>query len=338
MRKYFQAGNTSRGFINYFNDSLDMDTATQILYIKGGSGVGKSTLMREASSIAESLGYDIEHIHCSSDPKSLDGIVIGKGKYALFDATMPHNSDPLYPMLNGEIVDLANFLDKSVLSKHRQDIIYLVRSKKDCYKTFYAILRPLEANVHAMLDLIDYDKAHINNLARELASMLKDDATENRRGFLKAIDSDGIVNLTSDIVDGRDVTHIHSTYPIIANILITKVSNYLDDTSLGHAKYYSLVEPASIETIATKSYVLTSDTSLNAEQRIELDNMLSVKNTHTYNILREYEDNIISECQNIIRSAKIFHNELEHYYQEAMDFDSLELHNKKLLSSLFAMS
>ena len=111
MKAYFSAGNTPHGFINYFDDAIDVEHATQILYIKGGSGVGKSTLMRKASLIARNMDMDVVEIYCSSDKDSLDGVVID-GKIALFDATMPHIADPLYPRLNGRIVDLGQFLER----------------------------------------------------------------------------------------------------------------------------------------------------------------------------------------------------------------------------------
>ena len=75
IRHLYPGGNTSRGFYSYYDQLLPPQTATRIFILKGGPGVGKSTLMRSiGETIAEKM--DVEFLHCSSDNGSLDGILV----------------------------------------------------------------------------------------------------------------------------------------------------------------------------------------------------------------------------------------------------------------------
>ena len=83
IKGYFACANSSRGFCNYFDSNLQ---GLERLYIlKGGPGTGKSTLMKEIGADFYDLGYDIEFIYCSSDPSSLDGVLIPALKVGIVD-------------------------------------------------------------------------------------------------------------------------------------------------------------------------------------------------------------------------------------------------------------
>ena len=73
--RYFAAANAYNGFKNYFNEVFNPDEFDKIFIIKGGPGTGKSTLMKN---IMSTLNEDIkkEAILCSSDVKSLDGLIL----------------------------------------------------------------------------------------------------------------------------------------------------------------------------------------------------------------------------------------------------------------------
>ena len=70
----FPGGNTPRRFVNHFDDILPFERARRVYFIKGGSGVGKSTFMRAVGQHCAQAGYKVEYFNCSSDPQSLDGV------------------------------------------------------------------------------------------------------------------------------------------------------------------------------------------------------------------------------------------------------------------------
>lgn len=94
---YFPGGNTAEGFCSHFGDILPAPMRRRMFYLKGGPGVGKSTLMRRVGEAAEKAGLEVEYFHCSSDPDSLDAVCLPQKGAALMDGTAPHVYDPVAP-------------------------------------------------------------------------------------------------------------------------------------------------------------------------------------------------------------------------------------------------
>lgn len=89
-KHYFAAANTSAGFVSFFDALFDPKQLKKIYILKGGPGVGKSTLMKNAALAAQKNGFHPIFYHCSSDPKSLDGLLIPETGKAVLDGTAPH--------------------------------------------------------------------------------------------------------------------------------------------------------------------------------------------------------------------------------------------------------
>ena len=135
-RRYFAASNSCLGFRNYYGD-LFTDTRTDRLYIiKGGSGTGKSHLMRQIAQAAHARGYAVDYYHCSSDPSSLDGVlIIGKDEcFGIVDGTSPHTVEPTVPGARENIIDLGQFWDQSLLFKQKNEIMALSSKKSSAYR------------------------------------------------------------------------------------------------------------------------------------------------------------------------------------------------------------
>lgn len=140
MKKFFAAANTEHGFRSLFDEVFTPDAFRRIYILKGGPGTGKSTLMSEIGSVAQAKGYDVEYICCSSDPDSLDGIVISELAVAFLDGTSPHTTDPIYPGAVERIVDLGNAFDFDLLEKKKHELIPMIRAKKEAYRAAYRFL------------------------------------------------------------------------------------------------------------------------------------------------------------------------------------------------------
>ena len=88
--EYFLGANTAGGFVSRF-DQLHADRRIRTLVIlKGGPGCGKSTFMKQLRTTAAELGADTESCPCSSDPSSLDALLIPAAGLAVVDGTAPH--------------------------------------------------------------------------------------------------------------------------------------------------------------------------------------------------------------------------------------------------------
>ena len=142
IQKYFAAANSYNGFICLFDQIFTPEDFHMIYVLKGGPGTGKSSLMKKISKEFTESGYRIEEIYCSSDPHSLDGVIIEKNnkKIAIIDGTSPHERDAKNPLAADKIINLADNLDERILLPQKGAILSLATEKAKAYKTAYFYL------------------------------------------------------------------------------------------------------------------------------------------------------------------------------------------------------
>ena len=71
-----------------------LSTMKRVFILKGSPGSGKSTVMKRIAARAEAEGHPLTVIRCSSDPDSLDGVMLTDLGVAVADGTPPHPLDP----------------------------------------------------------------------------------------------------------------------------------------------------------------------------------------------------------------------------------------------------
>ena len=87
---FFLGANSGQGFQNLFPRFCRPEDFHDLIVLKGGPGVGKSTLMRTIGKAMEERGEEVEYLYCSGDPQSLDGVHIPRIRTAIVDGTAPH--------------------------------------------------------------------------------------------------------------------------------------------------------------------------------------------------------------------------------------------------------
>ena len=140
--KYFASANGYSGFRSYFDSVFTEEDLTRLYILKGGPGTGKSTLMKRISSEFRDLTDKCELILCSSDPESLDGVILTTkaGRIAITDGTAPHVLDTQFPGAISEIINLGEGWDSTGLCTKREEITKLIIQKKAAYKQAYEML------------------------------------------------------------------------------------------------------------------------------------------------------------------------------------------------------
>ena len=110
--------------------------------LKGGPGTGKSSFMKKVSNHFYNKGFYVEEIYCSSDPRSLDGVIVSNAdkRIAVLDGTAPHERDAIIPGAIDELINLGDGWDERLLSARRNKILSLVNEKSKSYKTAYFYL------------------------------------------------------------------------------------------------------------------------------------------------------------------------------------------------------
>lgn len=198
MKKFFAAANTEKGFRSLFDEIFTPEKFRRIYILKGGPGTGKSTLMRNLGAVAEGEGYDVEYICCSSDPDSLDGILIEGLSVAVLDGTAPHTTDPVYPGAVERIVDLGEAFDFDLLEENRDRLVPLIRAKKEAYRSAYRFLSAagsMEKEHDALLrDVYLREKAEAAVRRLLVGFRSKGDGAERRR-YISAVCARGIYRL-----------------------------------------------------------------------------------------------------------------------------------------------
>ncbi len=200
MKKFFAAANTENGFFSLFDEIFSPEKFRRIYILKGGPGTGKSTLIRKIGAMAQSKRYEVEYIFCSSDPESLDGVMIPDLSVAVLDGTSPHVTDPLYPGAVERIVNLGEAFDFRLLEEKREELIPLIRAKKEAYRTAYRFLSAaggIEREHDALLrDAYLAEKA-ASAVKRLIAPLYRRGEAEERRRYISAVCGRGFYRLNT---------------------------------------------------------------------------------------------------------------------------------------------
>ncbi len=196
QKHYFASANTGANFVNYFQNILK-DGFTYV--IKGGSGTGKSHLMKTIGNHFLKKGFSVEFYHCSSDIESLDGVKIVEKNVLIVDGTFPHIQDVSCPMVNGKILDVGQFVSPKI-KKYKNEIECIVKNKKKAYEDFYGYLKCLndlqkieEKNHKNFENSVFFEE---NEKIIKKYDLKKQNKTSNvREFFMEAVQEDGVKTL-----------------------------------------------------------------------------------------------------------------------------------------------
>lgn len=158
---FFAGANTGNGFVEAYDTFANEEENRRVWILKGGSGTGKSTLMRKIADDAKASGHTCVQYLCSSDPTSLDAVIVD-GQYVILDGTAPHVREMAYPGAVSEIVYLGKYWDAVKLAERREEIIGLTQAKKEAYASGYGALSSLSTleteTFAAAMALLDVEK------------------------------------------------------------------------------------------------------------------------------------------------------------------------------------
>lgn len=131
LLNFFMGATTPDGFLGYF-DTLPGE-GYRLNIIKSGPGCGKSTMMKRIAERLGSAGEDVELIHCSSDPDSLDGTLCRTKGFAIIDGTAPHIVEPSIPGADERVVSMYGFLDEGMLRPALGELKVLFADNAACH-------------------------------------------------------------------------------------------------------------------------------------------------------------------------------------------------------------
>lgn len=138
----FASANGYSGFRSYFDEIFGIFSFERIFVLKGGPGTGKSTLLRRIGKKYRELGMRCEDFLCSSDPHSLDAVILSNGKrqVAILDGTAPHQTDAKLPGAADCLINLAESVDEHRILPYKKKLEEQFQKKSLLYKKGYEFL------------------------------------------------------------------------------------------------------------------------------------------------------------------------------------------------------
>lgn len=349
---YFSGCSSPDGFVSFFPEIYPLSGKWHIYVLKGGAGTGKSTLIKKLALEIENRGYEVERIHCSSDPDSLDGAMCRELKFFIADGTKPHVIEPLYPGAVENIINLGEYWDSGALRENAEAIIEKTKLNSLCHercarflcaagKVRYDTQRICESSV------LEYKiHSYSDRFSKRRFKKQKNGKGTEKRIFLSAVTPQGSVFysgtaecLADEIILVDDKTSLASSmlfeemknlalrngYDVISCFCPLQPSGFpehiiIPELSLAFIRRHSACD------IAHASRTIHCDRFLDREE------MAKRKNRLVFN--HRIQNELIGEAVLSLREAKRIHDETEKIYSQAMDFSRIGETENRILSEI----
>lgn len=338
-KKYFLAANSAEGFISHFGECYDEYDGWRVYIIKGGPGTGKSSLMKKIATKARIKGLDVCLCPCSSDPDSLDAVIIEETKTVVLDGTAPHILEPKLVGVCENIVNLCDNWDTEILFNNREKIIESNLKNKHLHKTASRYLiaagQALKENLQLALIATDIKGAKI--FAEKLASKLIPN-NKNKEGrewirFFTGITPKGLVDFTAEnTAEYSKRIIISDPYGAVSSVMLKTIRQYA--LSAGHTVI--TVKNSFLPSLLIDAVILPEldlcflgENGLikigGDERRIHARRFMDISLINRSKEKRRFNNKIFKElvlsASKTLCAAKKVHDEIEGYYISAMDFN-----------------
>lgn len=318
-RSYFAAANGYTGFRSYFDNIFVSEGFKRIFVLKGGPGTGKSTLMKRVADFTASEELDCDTIFCSSDPDSLDGVIVHttRGKYAVIDGTAPHQRDAVVPGAIDVIINLGDNFNIPLLETRRDEILSLNAKKKRAYSDAYSYLRIAGAINGKIVELIkknfNYDKAE--HIASTIESFMTIKGSNSKIALKRAFCKHGYFDLDDFIPTNRSfkIAGQYGEEKEFLKILVDKFRQGYDYISFDPLRE----KTPDVMIAGDASYVCTSDLASEFNAQECLNNGISFEELSE---LKKTHDSILIMARKHFENAALLHFELEDVYRNSIDF------------------
>ena len=329
----FVAANSGKGFVSFYDDVFRRRGIERRYIIKGGPGTGKSHLLRQVAAYAESRGRRVERYCCSSDPDSLDGIVID-GKIALLDGTAPHSEEPTLPGAQDELINLGVFWDAERLAANVGKIAARNEEKSACYRRAYRFLEACdqlyEVNRSLLLPYVKHEKMQ-RTVQRRLEEIGRGNGFSLLPGLSDAVSMRGSVHLDTYERIAEKLYVIEDLYDTGALFLRALLTGGMRHECAMRVSYHPIHvgEPNAVYFCDTgHCFVIGKDgmdmgkdaLKINMKRFVDADGVRENRNKLRINA-RMY-DALLGAAEDALAEAGEHHFALEEIYASCMDFEA----------------
>ncbi len=342
---YFAAMNTPNGFASFFSEvfgSLD-----HLYIIKGGPGTGKSRMMREIAKKAKEAGYVTEEILCSSDPSSLDGVIIPKLSFGILDGTSPHIYEPKLPGAKDNIVDLGSFWNEAKLAERRAELEAISNAKARLFSAIYGYLDAVKQCDDTVISMtkkaIDYSKLE-KAVEREVGKITEFNSFGKKANHTlrirSAVSCDGMITLAAfaELSEKRyAILDIGKSADIFMRRLLEETDKRGCDVIVSYNPFSPDTPDALYYPQKDIAYYIGSEgdyeeKQINMRRFVENRALMPFKsNIRTIGRIRAA---LMTQLFADYRSVKRLHAEAEKIYSSAMDFSAKEEFTKEFIQKI----
>ena len=337
---YFLGGVTPNGFSTSLSELIASEEYFTYI-LKGGPGTGKSSVMKKIANVFEGK-EDVTRYYCSSDPDSLDAVLLHSSKVIIVDGTPPHVFEPLFPGVCQKIINLGECWDDSLLKEHREDIIRAVRQNK-------ALMKSASEN-HKILGSVCTER---KDKSKEFVNIgrISDFAADFCRQYLKVrneCSGKEFIRQLSVMTRYGYMTHmktidnyqtvffikddLFAATDVLLKLIAREASERGYDVRLSNCLLFGtavrehlLIDGASLALVSSNpltQITCTGQTLIDCSDFYDRDFVQSNKEffSENENRIRELSD----RSAKLLEDAKKSHDEIERYYIRAMDFAAID--------------
>lgn len=351
--EFFMGANSPNGFHSFYDELANVKTGYRSFLIKGGPGTGKSGLMKR---VAECFGESeslIEKIHCSSDPNSLDGIILHDGKCSVADATPPHVIEPSLPGGYETVINICEYIDEDITQSRVNRLVKLMAENSQGHIRCQGFIRAadilLKNNSFYAEKATDYRKIKLtaNKIAKEEFTLKADNPTEHKR-LLSAVTNQGVVTYTATVDTLCDRVYVinddygAAAYPLLSVLRDEALKKgyeifscycplspdyklehlFIRDLRLGFVTQNKFNSFSDIKPYKVINYSRFTDMKALNEQSKYL----------RFN--RKLAASLLDSAVNSLKQAKLIHDEIEKQYFDAVNFAEVSKKTEEVIAKI----
>lgn len=343
LEKYFAASNSSDGFCSYYDEVFNPQKFYKIYIIKGGSGTGKAFFMKEVAKCAESKGFSVEYIYCSSDADSLDGIIINEQKIAVLDGTSPHVYEPKYIGALESFVNLAEFLDEKLLTSSRKLIENISLEKHRGFKRVYRNLKSYREISDNIADIVApcLKREKIKKYAKRFADGIKNGEGHEEHLLIRSIGMRGLSSFDTYFENAKIYYEINDYFES-AHFMMGEIYSLMKESGANLRVSNNPIIKDRLDALCEIESGLTFEINnrfdddcraINMKRFVDVDAIGKIR--HEYRSLIRVRDNILSLVLDEFENIKKYHFILEEIYGSAMNFEAKEQFTHEFCNKIF---
>ena len=341
--RFFLGANSPQGFYSLFDELEHPHESWHTFLVKGGPGCGKSSFLKKTAALYAASSPDMELCPCSSDPDSLDAVILPHQHLSLMDATAPHAREAAVPAVRHTILSFGDHLDGGRLQEKRREIEALCTSTPEYYKLavsyLYGAQMFLQNSFEVACCAVDFEK--IKGYARRFASRhfpQQDSAGCEKRRFLSSICSEGIVTLEeTPALLCRKLYLIEDDCGAVTQALLSELRRLALDA--GHEVIscfcpmapkekleHLLIPSAGVGFLCSNHFHPMEHCGAVRKihaRRFQDQELMKLKKEH-FHYNRRAAETLLEQAISLLKESRLLHDRLEELYVEAMNFPALE--------------